>query len=464
MSTTKRTIHFIGIGGAGMSAIAKVLLQAGNIITGSDLKRSETTARLAEMGATIYIGHRVKNLGRPDVVVVSSAIPANNVELVAAREAGIPVVQRGEMLAQLMEGRKGIAVAGAHGKTTTTSMISLALERGGLDPTVLIGGELNDIGGNAKLGGGEYLVAEADESDGSFLRLRPRIAVVTNVEDDHLDYYGTPEKIVEAFSTFVNQVPEDGLAVLCADNANAAHIASTCRRRVVTYGLENAADYEARSISHHALKSSFEVWERGVCLGTFSLSVPGKHNILNALATVAVAREVGIDLGVVRRALAEFHGVHRRFELVGKVGGIYVVDDYGHHPTEIKATLSAAKLGHFNRIICVFQPHRYTRTKFLHREFGTAFGQADELIITDIYPAGEAPIAGVSSKLIVDAVAAQDGPYPVYIPELKDVVPYLLGRVRPGDLVLTVGAGNVWTIGVELVAALGQQEKSVAQA
>lgn len=464
MSTTKRTIHFIGIGGAGMSAIAKVLLEAGNIITGSDLKRSEVTARLEEMGATIHIGHRVTNLGHADMVVVSSAIPANNVELVAAREAGIPVIQRGEMLAQLMEGRKGIAVAGAHGKTTTTSMISLTLERGGLDPTVLIGGEVNDIGGNAKLGGGEYLVAEADESDGSFLKLRPRIAVVTNVEDDHLDYYGTPEKIVEAFSTFVNQVPEDGLAVLCADNANAARIARTCRRRVVTYGLENAADYEARNISHQALRSSFEVWERGVCLGTLSLSVPGKHNILNALAAVAVAREVGIDLSVVRCALADFHGVHRRFELVGEVGGIYVVDDYGHHPTEIKATLSAAKLGHFNRIICVFQPHRYTRTKFLHREFGTAFRQADELIITDIYPAGEAPIAGVSSKLIVDAVAAQDGPYPVYIPKLKDVVPYLLGRLRPGDLVLTVGAGNVWTVGVELVAALGRQEKSVAQA
>lgn len=463
MPCNKRTIHFIGIGGAGMSAIAKVLLEAGNTITGSDLKRSEATARLAQMGATIYIGHRATNLDRPDLVVVSSAIPANNVELMAAREAGLPVVQRGEMLAELMRERKGIAVAGAHGKTTTTSMISLVLERAGLDPTVLIGGELNDIGGNAKRGGGEYLVAEADESDGSFLKLRPHIAVVTNVEDDHLDYYGSVEKIAEAFATFVEQVAEPGLAVLCADNPAAAHIAGTCRRRHTTYGLVNPADYEARNISHRTLHSDFDVFERGAYLGPFTLNVPGKHNILNALATIAVAREVGVDLEVVRAALASFHGVHRRFELLGQVGGIYVVDDYGHHPTEIKATLSAAKLGHFNRIVCVFQPHRYTRTKFLHKEFGAAFGQADELIITGIYSAGEAPIAGVSAQLIVDAVAAQAGLQPVYIPELKDVVPYLLDHVHPGDLVLTVGAGNVWTVGEELVAALSQ-EKRAAQA
>lgn len=463
MPTSGRTIHFIGIGGAGMSAIAKVLLEAGNTITGSDLKRSETTARLAQMGATIHIGHRAKNLNHPDLVVVSSAIPNTNVELLAAREAGIPVVQRGEMLAELMRNRKGIAIAGAHGKTTTTSMISLVLEKAQLDPTVLIGGELNDIGGNAKLGCGEYLVAEADESDGSFLRLRPQIAVITNVEDDHLDYYGSVDRIVEAFTTFANQVPESGLAVLCADNANAARIAATCNRRCVTYGLTVPANYEARSIEHHALESSFEVWERGSYLGPLTLSVPGKHNIVNALATVAVAREVGVDFSVVQEALAGFHGVHRRFELLGQVGGIYVVDDYGHHPTEIRATLSAAKLGHFARIICVFQPHRYTRTKFLHKEFGTAFAAADELIITDIYPAGEAPIAGVSAKLIVDAVAAQAGPCPVYIPELKDVVPYLLGRVRPGDLVLTIGAGNVWTVGEQLVKAL-TQEKIAAEA
>ncbi|BCV24691.1 UDP-N-acetylmuramate--L-alanine ligase [Gelria sp. Kuro-4] len=460
MPSNKRTIHFIGIGGAGMSAIAKVLLEAGNTITGSDLKRSEATARLARMGATIYIGHRAKNLKHPDLVVVSSAIPATNVELAAAKEAGIPIVQRGEMLAELMDDRKGIAVAGAHGKTTTTSMISLVLERAGLDPTVLIGGELNDIGGNAKVGRGEYLVAEADESDGSFLKLRPHIAVVTNVEDDHLDYYGSVEKIAAAFATFVARVPGAGLAVLCADNPTAAHIAGVCQRRTVTYGLDNPATYEARNISHRTLHSDFDVFERGAYLGSLSLSVPGRHNILNALATVAVAREVGVDFAVVREALAVFHGVHRRFELLGEVGGVYVVDDYGHHPTEIKATLSAAKLGRFSRIICVFQPHRYTRTKFLHKEFGAAFGQADELIITGIYSAGETPIAGVSSELIVDAVAAQDGPQPVYIPELKHIVPYLLERVRPGDLVLTVGAGNIWTVGEELVAALSQVKRA----
>lgn len=457
MPTSSRTIHFIGIGGAGMSAIAKVLLEAGNIITGSDLKNSDATERLSAMGATIYVGHKEENLKDPDVVVVSSAIPANNVEVLAARRRGIRVMQRGEMLAELMSQRKGIAVAGAHGKTTTTSMASLVLERAGLDPTVLIGGELNDIGGNAKLGLGEYLVAEADESDGSFLKLRPHIAVVTNVEDDHLDYYGSLENIVTAFRSFVEKVPPDGLAILCADNPNAKKIATTSNiKRRVTYGLNSGADYQARNVSFQALTSACEVWENDRCIGSLELLVPGRHSILNALATVALARELGIDFDVIREALASFHGVHRRFELLGTVNDIYVVDDYGHHPTEIKETLRAAKQGQFNRTVCVFQPHRYTRTQFLYREFGAAFNQADLLIITDIYSAGEEPIAGVNSELIVNAVAAQAGPKTIYIPNLKDVVPYLLNVLQPGDLILTLGAGNVWSVGAELVQALAQ--------
>ncbi|MGI6604576.1 MAG: UDP-N-acetylmuramate--L-alanine ligase [bacterium] len=464
MPSNNRRIHFIGIGGAGMSAIAKVLLEAGNIVTGSDLKRSDITDRLADMGATIHIGHAASNLQGPDAVVVSSAIPAGNVELEAARKAGIRVIQRGEMLAELMHDKKGIAIAGAHGKTTTTSMISLVLERAGIDPTVLIGGELNDIGGNAKLGRGEYLVAEADESDGSFLKLRPYIGVITNVEDDHLDYYGSLDAIFAAFLTFVEQINSAGLAILCADSPHVRRIAETCSKRYVTYGLKNPADYEAKRICHQVLASTFEVWERGEYLGEITLGVPGRHNILNALATVAVAREVGIDLSVVQDALAGFHGVHRRFELLGEVDGIYVVDDYGHHPTEIKATLSAAKQGRFLRIICVFQPHRYTRTKFLYQQFATAFQEVDELIVTDIYSAGETPIAGVSGRLIVDAVAASGGPMPVYIPDLKDVVPYLLQRVRPGDLVITVGAGNVWTVGDQLVDALVARAKPALEA
>lgn len=455
MPTNSRTIHFIGIGGAGMSAIAKVLLEAGNTITGSDLRVSDATERLSAMGATICVGHREENLQDPDVVVVSSAIPADNVELLAAKGRGIPVMQRGEMLAELMSQRKGIAVAGAHGKTTTTSMASLVLEKAGLDPTVLIGGELNDIGGNAKLGYGEYLVAEADESDGSFLKLRPHIAVITNVEDDHLDYYGNLDNIVTAFKSFVEKIPADGAAVICADNPNAMKIAATANtNRRITYGLNHGADYQARSISFKALTSTCQVWERGRYLGPLDLVVPGRHSILNALATVALAREVGVEFNVIREALASFHGVHRRFELLGTVNGIYVVDDYGHHPTEIAATLSAARQGQFNRIICVFQPHRYTRTKFLYREFGAAFHQADLLIITDIYAAGETPIAGVTSELIADAVTAQAGPKTIRIRDLKEVVPYLLELIQPGDLVLTLGAGNVWTAGAELIQAL----------
>ena len=393
---------------------------------------------------------------------MSSAIPANNIELQTAKQRGIKVMQRGEMLAELMSQRKGIAIAGAHGKTTTTSMVSLTLEKAGLDPTVLIGGELNDIGGNAKLGRGEFLIAEADESDGSFLKLKPHIAIVTNVEDDHLDYYGSMDNIVAAFTNFVEQVPTDGAAIVCADNSNAMKmIAKANPSRWITYGINQPADYQARQVSFEAITSTCEVWKQDRYLGSLDLIVPGRHSILNALATVALAQEVGVEFNVVKEALATFNGVLRRFQHVGTVNGIHVVDDYGHHPTEILATLSAAKQGRFKRTVCVFQPHRYSRTKFLYREFGAAFHQADKLIVTDIYSAGETPIAGVSAKLIVDAVLAEGGPDTIHIPDLKDVVSYLLKFTKPGDLVLTLGAGNVWQAGEELIRMLSPAKHMV---
>lgn len=450
-------IHFVGIGGAGMSAIAKVLLEMGYTVSGSDLKASSTTRRLAELGAVTYIGHRRENLDSPDLLVVSSAVPETNVEVVAAREADIPILQRGEMLAYLMAMKRGIAVAGSHGKTTTTSMISLVLEKTGLDPTVLIGGELNDIGGNAKLGHGEYLVAEADESDGSFLKLRPEIAVVTNIEDDHLDYYGTVDRIVAAFANFIAGVKRGGIAVLCIDNGYVNKIAREAEGRVITYSIRGDADITAGDITSEGLGTRSQVVVRGQEMGELVLKVPGEHNVANALAAIAVGLEVGLSFDQISRTLETFRGVHRRFELVGEVAGVRVVDDYGHHPTEIMATLKAARQGGFARIIAVFQPHRYTRTKFLHEEFGRAFGDADEVIITDIYSAGETPILGVSAQLIVEKTAAQ-GQKVTYIPKLEDIPSYLAPRVKEGDLVLTIGAGDVWRVGEMLIEQLRAQQ------
>lgn len=437
-----------------MSAIAKVLLEMGYTISGSDLKPSSATQRLGNMGATTYIGHRRENLNSPDLLVVSSAIPEANVEVVAAREANIPIYTRGEILAELMNMKRGIAVAGSHGKTTTTSMISLVLEKTGLDPTVLIGGELNDIGGNAKLGTGEYLVAEADESDGSFLRLRPEIAVVTNIENDHLDYYGSVDRIVEAFASFVAAVRKGGFAVLCRDSYFIGKILPGAKGRVITYGIYNQdADLMAREITPLDLGSSCKVYKGGRELGQLILRVPGEHNVANSLAAVAVGLELGLSFSQIADALQTFRGVHRRFELVGDVAGIKVVDDYAHHPTEIRATLKAARAVGFNRVIAIFQPHRYTRTKYLREEFGRAFGDADEVIVTDIYSAGERPIPGITGELIAEEIGAQ-GIKINYIGEMESIPRYLKPKLKKGDLVLTIGAGDVWKVGEELVSYL----------
>jgi UDP-N-acetylmuramate--alanine ligase len=454
----KEWLHFVGIGGAGMSGIAKVLLELGYPISGSDLVLSGTTHRLAEMGALVFEGHHPSHIkDEVDLVVVSSAVPHDNSEVVAAEARNIPVIQRAEMLGRLMREQKGIAVAGAHGKTTTTSMISLVLERNRLDPTIVVGGEINDIGGNAKLGRGEYLVAEADESDGSFLKLRPSIAVVTNIEGDHLDYYKNLDNIVTAFRQFLSLVPEEGTVILCADDANVQRVMDSCRSRMVTYGLRGTANYTVGDIEAREGGSVSLVFHDGKPLGQLTLRVPGRHNVLNALAAIAVAREIGLDFDDIAGALEGFRGVKRRFQLKGKVMGVEVIDDYAHHPTELKATLAAARqCWPAKRIIAVFQPHRFSRTKYLWPEFGKAFGDADLVIVGDIYPAGEKPIPGVSARLIVDAIRAQ-GQEVWHLPSREEIVERLTVFAGKDVLVLTLGAGNIWAVGEELVRRLKER-------
>ncbi|MDI6870275.1 MAG: UDP-N-acetylmuramate--L-alanine ligase [Bacillota bacterium] len=450
----------IGIGGSGMSPIAKVLLEMGHRVSGSDLKGSSTTLNLEAMGARISLGHRPENVEGADLVVVSTAIAEGNPELVAARERGLPVVHRSDMLAALMNERYGIAVAGAHGKTTVTSMIALVLERAGLDPTVVIGGELNDIGGSAKYGRGSYLVAEADESDRSFLRYRPRIAVVTTIEADHLEYYdGTLAKLVATFEEFLRNLPPDGLAVLGVDDQRVSGLRERLPRRTATYALQAEADYTADHLSLADRGSTFEVYHRRTCLGSLSLVVPGRHNVANALATLAVAAEVGIPFEAVREHLASFHGAKRRFQFIGEEGGVTVVDDYAHHPTEIKATLRAAREGWpGRRIVAVFQPHRYTRTHFLMEEFSKAFGYADAVVLAGIYsPPPEKPIPGVTAERLARLIEANEGRPVALIEDNRDIINYLARTVQAGDMVITMGAGDIWMVAEELVSRLRQE-------
>lgn len=447
--------HFIGIGGVGMSGIAQVLLRQGYRVTGSDLNSGEVTRHLAAEGATIYQGHTAENLG-PDItrVVVSSAIPLTNPEIVEARRRGLAVVHRSDMLAFLMNPHKGIAVAGAHGKTTTSAMIALVLERNGLDPTVLVGGHVKELQGNAKLGTSEYLVAEADESDGSFLKLIPYCAVVTNVENDHLDYYHCLDNIREAFIRFLGQVKPDGFAVVCGEDPFLQSAAARNSRRYLTYGLKSGMDYWLSGIDGHGFETWGDVYYRNQRLGRLILNVPGVHNLMNALAAIAVAQELGLSFQPVADSLYDFHGVHRRFEVVGEINGVLVVDDYAHHPTEIKATLRAARQMSVQRLVAVFQPHRFTRTHFLREEFGDAFQEADQVIINDIYSAGEAPIEGVTARILVEEIKKQ-GIQPVdYFSTREEIVDYLVDKVKPGDLVITMGAGHIWTVGRDLVERL----------
>jgi len=454
-------IHFIGIGGTGMSGIAKILMNMGYTVSGSDLKVSEALIRLKDAGAKVFIGHHVSNVKGADLVVVSSAIPKSNPEYVEAIESNIPVVHRADMLSFLMASKKGIAVSGAHGKTTTTSMISLIMEKNGFDPTVIIGGELNDIGGNATLGKGEFLVAEADESDGSFMKLNPYIAVITNIENDHMDYYKNMENMKKAFKTFVSNVKQDGFIVLGNDNEYVREmIKDINNKEYYTFGINYKSDFMPRNIRVEGFSTQFDIYFREKLLGELQLNVPGMHNIFNVMAAIAVGNRLGISIEGMREAIKTFQGVQRRFQIIGDVGGIKVIDDYAHHPTEIEATLKAARSCKPRKVYAIFQPHRYTRTQNLAKEFGSAFVDADEIILTNIYSAGEKPINGVSSELIAESLR-ENGKKVVFIKSREDILDYIIDKVVPGDYILTIGAGDISDTAYSIVYKLKSCPKEV---
>jgi len=442
-----KCIHFVGIGGIGMSGIAEVLVNLGYQVSGSDLQPSETTARLQKIGAKIIIGHAAENIGNADVVVISSAVRKNNPEVVEAYAKNIPVIPRAEMLAELLKMKLSVAVSGSHGKTTTTSMISTILAEADLDPTMVIGGKLASIGSNARLGDGEIIVAEADESDGSFLKLSPTIAVITNIDREHLDYYSGIDEIKDAFLQFANIVPFYGCSVLCNDNIYVREIAGSIKRRIITYGIEYPANYMAADIKLTERKTTYSLIYEKERLGDIDLIVPGMFNVYNSLAAVAVARELNLDLKTIRDGLRRFSGVQRRLEIKGRVGDITVIDDYGHHPTEIRETLRALRPMVKGRLIVVFQPHRYTRTRALFHEFISAFQDADVLVLNDIYPASEEPIPGIDSAALCNAIIETGKKNVLYISGEGKIVEYLLGKVKGKDTILTLGAGNIYKIG-----------------
>ena len=456
MRNTQR-LHFVGIGGIGMSGIAEILLNLGYAVSGSDLALSNVTRRLQQQGATVYQGHAAAHVQGADVVVISSAVKPDNVEVLTARAQHIPVIPRAEMLAELMRMKYGVAIAGTHGKTTTTSLVATILAYGGLDPTVLIGGRLNSLGSNAKLGQGEYLVAEADESDGSFLLLSPTISVVTTVDAEHLDFYGDLAAVQRAFAQFINKVPFYGCSIICLDQPHIRSLVPQMRRRFITYGLTTQADYMARDLRLAGLRSHFEVFRTGERLGQFSLNLPGTHNVANALAAIAVGVELDIPIPAIAQALEEFSGVHRRFDRRGVRDGITVVDDYGHHPEEIRQTLRAARaVWPEARLVVVFQPHRYTRTHLLQQEFCTAFHDADALVLLDIYAAGETPLPGVTTGLLCEGLISQGQREVYYLRERAEVVPFLQRYLRANDILLTLGAGDVWQVGEAFLHATGE--------
>ncbi len=449
-----KKIHFVGIGGIGMSGIAEVLLNLGYQVSGSDLNTSPITERLKKLGASIYQGHDPSHLNDAQVVVTSTAVASNNPEVLKAKKLKIPVIPRAEMLAELMRMKYGIAISGAHGKTTTTSLVATILEGGGLDPTCIIGGRVHGIGSNAKLGRGDLLVAEADESDGSFLKLTPTISVVTNIDLEHTDYYKNLQAIKEAFVSFLNKVPFYGAIIACADDKNVRDILPELKRKCITYGFKTKADYTAKNIKLEGLESHFDCYYRGKILGRVSYSLSGYHNVLNVLASIATARECEVPFEKIVSSLGKFLGVERRLQVKGEKKGILVVDDYGHHPTEIKATLSACKVcWPKRRLITLFQPHRYTRTRDLFREFTTAFSQTDILILTEIYAASEKPIPGITSKKLVASLPKKH-PSVLYVKDLKNIGKTLKSIVQKGDVLLTLGAGSIYKIGEQFLNEL----------
>jgi UDP-N-acetylmuramate--alanine ligase len=456
-------IHFVGIGGVGMSGIAEVLLTLGHRVSGSDIVESRVSKRLTALGARITYGHDASVVSEDvSVVVISSAVKYSNPEVLRARELRIPVIPRAEMLAELMRMKSGIAVAGTHGKTTTTSLIAAILARAGLDPTVVIGGRVHSLGSNAQLGKGDLMVTEADESDGTFLMLSPTIAVVTNIEPEHLDHYGDMERVKAAYVEFINRIPFFGAAVLCLDDVTIRSLLPQIRKRVVTYGTSAEADFVAQDASVHGMETSVRVRHAGIDMGEVNVRLPGRHQALNAVAAVAVAHELGVSFEVAAAALGEFGGIHRRFEVCGESGGVMVVSDYGHHPTEIRATLSAAREGFSRRLVVVFQPHRYTRLRDLFTDFLDAFDHADKLYLTDVYGAGEEPIEGVNGELLHFALKRRGHLDVAYVQDWRRLVATLQPELHSGDLVVVLGAGNIHEVGEDLVRSLSGSHASFA--
>ena len=456
----RHRVHFVGIGGVGMSGIAEVLLNLGYDISGSDLQETDATRRLRSLGAEVHIGHDAANLAEAlSVVVISTAVKFSNPEVVAAKERQIPVIPRAEMLAELMRMKYGVAVAGSHGKTTTTSMIGHVLTEAGMDPTLVIGGRVRSLAGNAQMGKGDILVAEADESDGTFLLLSPAVAVVTNIDREHIDYYGTTEELADAFLEFINKVPFYGIAALCLDHSTVRGLLPRVKKRVVTYGLSADADFTAADVRIRQMESRFSVRYRGRALGTVALPMPGRHSVANALAAIAVAGELGIDFAAAAAALGEFAGIHRRSEIKGEIAGVLVMDDYGHHPTEIEATLRAIIEGWDRPLTVVFQPHRYSRTKDLFEDFVPAFDRAHRLILTEIYAAGEEPLPGTSGEELCRAIRRRGHMDVEFIAEKDEVAVRLLPRLVDGDMVLTLGAGDIYKVGETLIESLREQRQ-----
>ena len=448
-------IHFVGIGGIGMSGIAEVLLTLGYTISGSDSKLSAITERLQTLGAKIFEGHHAENVGAAKAIAVTSALSADNPELIEARRRGIPVIPRGELLAELMRLKYGIAIAGSHGKTSTTSIAASILSQANLDPTVVVGGRVGSMGGsNARIGQSDFLLVESDESDGSFLKLAPILAVVTNIDREHLDHYKDIEEIRSAFRDFVNKVPFYGAAILCLDDENVQQILPQVKRRTLTYGSTAQVDLAISEANCGHFSSQFRLRLRGEDLGLFRVNVPGYHNVLNSTAAVAVGLELGVEPDVIRIGLTQYSGVDRRFQVRGEQAGITVVDDYGHHPTEIRATLAAARLCQYKRVLAIFQPHRYTRTQHLMDEFAKSFNAADAVFMMDIYAASEQPIEGITAEALCERMTAFGHRSIQYVGSLDRAVDAVIQAAQPGDCILTLGAGNVWQAGDKILEQL----------
>jgi UDP-N-acetylmuramate--alanine ligase len=455
MYLKKYHIHFVGIGGIGMSGIAELLLNLGYKVSGSDLQSSDITDRLKQLGGTIFEGHAAEQITGADVVVVSSAIDADNPEVEAAGQSSVPVIPRAEMLAELMRLKYSIAIAGAHGKTSTTSIVASVLAEGGLDPTVVIGGKLKSIGANALLGQGDFIVAEADESDGSFLKFSPTIAVITNIDKEHLDFYADLAAIKTVFLNFIDRIPFYGLAVLCLDNEPIQNLIPQIKKRYTTYGMSSQADFQIRDVAFGNQKSRFSIYYRGKKMGSINLNLPGIHNVYNATASIAVGVELNIGFDQIKNALETVEGVQRRLEIKGETNGVTVIDDYGHHPTEIKVTLEAVEENWPDRRkVVVFQPHRYSRTQALFDEFTRAFYKSDVLVVMPIYAASEKKIEGVSAQKLCEEIKAHGHKEAVYADGFKTAVAHLKQTLQPGDVLLTLGAGDVWKVGMEILKKL----------